>query len=181
MAETTFCELPFLTAPGRVMTPRRATERLVTAAAEHIGERCARVADVGTGSGAIAVSLARLAPRAEIWASDVSAAAVLLARANAHRFGVEDRVHIVHCDLLDELPGGLDLIVANLPYLPRGEDRPELAGEPEQAVYADGDGLVLYRRLLAEAQRKLGPEGAVLMQLHRRVLAAELRAFRAVA
>lgn len=181
MEHASFYGLPLLAAPGEVMTPRPATEQLVAAAAARIGPGFARAADVGTGSGAIAVALALAAPRAEIWASDVSAAAVLLARANAHRFGVEDRVHVVHCDLLDELPGGLDLIVANLPYLPRGEDRPELAGEPEQAVYADGDGLVLYRRLLAEAQRKLGPEGTVLMQLHRRVLVAELGALRAVA
>jgi release factor glutamine methyltransferase len=93
VAEAIFCELPLLTAPGRVMTPRRATEQLVAAAAERIDGRAARVADVGTGSGAIAVTLARLAPGAEIWASDVSAAAVFLARANARRFGVADRVH----------------------------------------------------------------------------------------
>jgi release factor glutamine methyltransferase len=139
------------------------------------------VADVGTGSGAIAVSLADAAPRAEIWASDVSAAAVLLARANAHRFGVADRVHAVHGDLLDPLPGELDLIVANLPYLPRGDARPELAGEPEQAVYAGGDGLGLYRRLFAEAQGKLRPDGAVLIQFHRRVLVAERSILRAAA
>jgi release factor glutamine methyltransferase len=167
--ETSFCGLPFLTAPGLVMTPRPATEQLVATAAARIGGRPARVADVGTGSGAIAVSLADRAPQAEIWASDVSAAAILLARANAYRFGVADRVHAVRGDLLDPLPGGLDLIVANLPYLPRGDARPELAGEPEQAVYADGDGLGLYRRLLDEAAAKLRPDGAVVLQLHRRV------------
>jgi len=170
MEHACFHGLPLLTAPGAVMTPRPATEQLVTAAAARSGPGFARVADVGTGSGAIAVALALAAPRAEIWASDVSPAAVLLARANAHRFGVEDRVHVVRGDLLEELPGGLDLIVANLPYLPRGEDRPELAGEPEQAVYADGNGLGLYRRLLAEADGKLRPDGTVLIQLHRRVL-----------
>jgi release factor glutamine methyltransferase len=171
--ETSFRGLPLLTAPGRVMTPRPATERLVATASARIGSRPARVADVGTGSGAIAVSLADAAPRAEIWASDVSAAAVLLARANAHRLGVAERVHAVRGDLLDPLPDGLDLIVANLPYLPRGEARPELAGEPEQAVYADGDGLGLYRRLLAAAAEKLRPDGAVVLQLHRRVLVFE--------
>jgi release factor glutamine methyltransferase len=172
MEQSSFCGLPLLTVPGEVMTPRPATEQLVAAAAARIGPGSARVADVGTGSGAIAVALALAAPRTEIWASDVSAAAVLLARANAHRFGVEDRVHVVHCDLLEELPGGLDLIVANLPYLPRGENRPELAGEPEQAVYADGDGLALYRRLLVDAAGKLAPEGAIAIQFHRRVFFA---------
>jgi release factor glutamine methyltransferase len=149
------------------MTPRPATEQLVAKASARIGGRAARVADVGTGSGAIAVALARAAPRAEIWASDVSAEAVLLARANAHRFGVGDRLHVIRGDLLEQLPGGLDLIVANLPYLPRDEERSELAGEPEKAVYADGDGLGLYRRLLAGAGEKLRPDGAVVMQLHR--------------
>jgi release factor glutamine methyltransferase len=179
--ETSFCGLPLLTAPGQVMTPRPATEQLVATAAARIGDRPARVADVGTGTGAIAVSLADAAPRAEIWASDVSAAAVLLARANAHRFGVADRVHAVRGDLLDPLPGELDLIVANLPYLPRGDARPELAGEPEQAVYADGDGLGLYRRLFAEAEEKLRPDGALVIQLHRRVFVAERSILRAAA
>jgi release factor glutamine methyltransferase len=174
--ETSFRGLPLLTAPGHVMTPRPATEQLVTTAAARIADRPARVADVGTGSGAIAVSLADAAPQAEIWASDVSAAAVLLARANAHRLGVAERVHAVRGDLLEPLPGGLDLIVANLPYLPRGDARPELAGEPEQAVYADGDGLGLYRRLLAGAAGKLRPGGAVVLQLHRRVLVFEREA-----
>jgi release factor glutamine methyltransferase len=168
--ETRFCGLPLLTAPGQVMTPRPATEQLVAAAAERIGDGPALVADVGTGCGAIAVSLALATPLSEIWATDVSASAVLLTRANALRFGVADRVHAERGDLLEPLPGGLDLIVANLPYLPRGEERPELAGEPEQAVYADGDGLGLYRRLLAEAHGKLRPGGAVAIQLHRRVL-----------
>lgn len=165
------------------MTPRRATEKLVAAAAERIGGRPARVADVGTGSGAIAVSLARLAPEAEVWASDVSAAAVLLARANARRLGVGDRVHVAKGDLLEPLPSDLNLIVANLPYLPE-LDRlgyPDLAGEPDRALYTSGDGLGLYRRLLRSAERRLSAGGAVIFQLHRRVHVAEraeLAAFR---
>lgn len=175
MNETRFCGLRLLSANGRVMTPRPASEQLVAVAASRIGDRPARVADVGTGSGAIAVSLALAAPRAEIWASDVSAAAVMLARVNAHRLGVGERVHVVRGDLLEPLPGGLDLIVANLPYLPRSDlDRyPELAGEPEDAVFADGDGLGLYRRLLYSAQERLSASGVVLIQLHRRVVAVE--------
>jgi HemK-like putative methylase len=175
MAQATFCELPLLTAPGRVMTPRRATERLVVAAGRHIGGRRARVADVGTGSGAIAVGLARVAPRAEIWASDVSAAAVALARANARRHGVADRVHVVKGDLLEPLPGQLDMIVANLPYLPAADRwrHPELAAEPEAALYAAGDGLGLYRRLFRSAEGRLRDDGVVMIQLHRRVLSFE--------
>jgi release factor glutamine methyltransferase len=175
MEEGSFFSLPLLTAPGDVMTPRPATESLVAAAAERIGDSPARVADVGTGSGAIAVALALAAPSAEVWASDVSPAAVLLARANAARFGVCERVHVVRGDLLEPLPGGLDLIVANLPYLPHGDRNlyTDLRAEPQHAVFAGGDGLGLYRRLLAAAERKLLPNGAVAIQLHRRVFVAE--------
>lgn len=165
------------------MTPRPATEQLVAAAADRVRGRAARVADVGTGSGAIAVSLARIAPEAEVWASDVSAAAVFLARANAHRFGVGHRVHVVKGELLEPLPRELDLIVANLPYLPASDrDRyPDLAEEPDKALYASGDGLGLYRRLLRSAEKRLSAGGAVVFQLHRRVHVAEraeLAAFR---
>lgn len=156
------------------MTPRAATEPLVAAALGLVGDGPSRVADVGTGSGAIAVSFALAAPRAEIWATDVSATAVALARANARRAGVSDRVHIFRGDLLAPVPGDLDLIVANLPYLPL-DDRgryPDLSAEPEEAVFAGGDGLGLYRRLLCSAEETLRPSGAVVIQVHRRVVVA---------
>lgn len=157
------------------MTPRPATEQLVAAAAARIGGRPARVADVGTGSGAIAVTLARLAPEAEIWASDVSTAAVFLARANACRFGAADRVHVVKGDLLEPLPADLDLIVANLPYLPAADRLryPDLTAEPDEALFAPGDGLGLYRRLLRSAEERLNAAGAAMIQLHRRLFVAE--------
>jgi len=175
MSEIFFAGIALATAPGLVMTPRSASEQIVAAAVERIGERPARVADVGTGSGAIAVSLALAAPHAEVWASDVSAAAVLLARLNAHRHGVGDRVHVVKGNLLAPIPGKLDVIVANLPYLPRSDSGryPDLAGDPQGAIYGDGDGLDPYRLLLASAEEKLTPTGAVVIQLHRQVLAAE--------
>jgi release factor glutamine methyltransferase len=175
MAHASFYGLPLLTAPGRVMTPRPATEQLVAAAAERVADRPARIADVGTGSGAIAVSLALAAPLAEIWATDLSTAAVVLARANARRLGVGDRVHVVRGDLLERVPGELDLILANLPYLPSGDRAryPELAGEPDEAVFTAGDGLGPYRRLLGSAEERLAPDGAVVLQLQRRVLMAE--------
>jgi len=172
---TTFYGLPLETAPGLVMTPRAASEQLVALAVSSIGQRAVRVADIGTGSGAIAVAIALAAPRAEIWASDVSAASVLLARANAHHLGVGDRVHVVRGDLLAPVPDELDLIVANLPYLPHAgrQLHPDLAAEPEDAVFAGGDGLGPYRRLLAAAEEWLRPDGAVVIQLHRRALMAE--------
>jgi len=164
------------------MTPRSASEQLVETAVERIGDQPALVGDVGTGSGAIAVAIALAAPHAEVWASDVSPAAVLLARANAHRFGVADRVRVVQGDLLTPLPNELDLIVANLPYLPRSErdEHPELAEEPEDAVYAGGDGLDPYRRLLVGAEEKLRSGGAIAIQLHRRVFSAEREGLAAI-
>jgi release factor glutamine methyltransferase len=186
VTETPFSGIHLLSSPGEVMSPRPATEALVDAAVELLGNRPARVADVGTGSGAIAVALALRAPRARIWATDVSGAAVELARANVSRHGLTERITVVHGDLLEGVPGGLDLIVANLPYLPERlrPERPELAGEPITAVFAPGDGLGHYRRLLAASATALRPEGALLIQLHRRMIAmsaAELRVSAAAA
>jgi release factor glutamine methyltransferase len=172
-----FASFPFTIAPGRVMAPRPATEALADAAVARVGNCPARVADVGTGSGAIAVSIALRAPAAEVWASDLSECAVRIARRNALRHGVADRVHVVQGDLLDPLPGSLDVIAANLPYLPdrlRGTaGYLEYEAEPELAIWAPGDGLAHYRRLLAGAEQLLAPSGALIVQLHREVLQAE--------
>ncbi len=140
-----------------------------------MGDRVAHVADVGTGSGAIAVALALRAPAARLWATDTSSAAVRLARANVSRHGLGDRVDVLHADLLDGVPGGLDLVVANLPYLPDSlrSERPELVGEPAEAVFAPGDGLGHYRRLLEACRCAVRPDGAVAIQLHRRVIVTE--------
>lgn len=156
------------------MTPRPASEQLVEAALARLGGGPGRVVDVGTGSGAIAVALAVAAPELEVWATDASAAAVDLARRSAALNGVAERVHVRQGDLLDPVPGELDLVVANLPYLPLGgrRDRPELADEPIAALFAAGDGLGPYRRLLREVEARLRPGGCVLIQLHRRVFEA---------
>jgi release factor glutamine methyltransferase len=160
-----FYDFSFAIAPGAVFTPRPATERLVDAALERLGPGRARVADVGTGAGAVAVSIALHRPRVEVFATDSSPAAVALARENARRHGVSDRVHVFHGDLLAGVPGVLDLVVANLPYLPpcRAVDFPS---EPVTAVVSSGDGLGHYRRLLAQATPLLRPGGSVLVQLH---------------
>jgi release factor glutamine methyltransferase len=163
-----------MAAAGRVMTPRPASERLIDAAVAITGDRPARIADVGTGSGAIAVALATALPRAELFGTDTSAAAVLLARENVARLRLGERVTIFHGNLLDPVPGALDLIVANLPYLPLAEANrhPELAGEPPEAVFAPGDGLDAYRALLAAGWERLTADGVLVIQLRRRVLAA---------
>src|SRR5581483_8027490 len=113
---TRFHGLTFVTDPGRVFSPRATTERLVDAALARLGTAPARVADVGTGSGAVAITLALRAPAVEVWASDTCGSALRLASLNAERLGAQ--VHLVNGDLLDGLPRDLDLIVANLPYLP---------------------------------------------------------------
>ena len=128
--QTTFHGLEFLTAPGRVFTPRATTEALVDAALELIDRRAIRVADVGTGSGVIGVSIAVAAPEVEVYATDVSADAVALARENASRHGVADRVHVFQGDLLGPVPSPVDVVVANLPYLPESEHHPEYDDEP---------------------------------------------------
>src|SRR6187431_734639 len=94
MEQTTFYGLPLLTAPGRVMSPRPASEQLVAASLELIGERPARVVDVGTGSGALAIAIASAAPRALLWATDTSADAVAVARANVLNHSLEHRITV---------------------------------------------------------------------------------------
>jgi release factor glutamine methyltransferase len=129
---------------------------------------------VGTGSGAIAVALAIARPQVEVWATDVNDAAVELARANAARHGVESRVHVLRGNLLEPVPDSVDVVVANLPYLPESERRPEYESEPDEAVYAPGDGLGPLRTLVALcADGKLAMPGWVFVQYHRDVLEAD--------
>lgn len=164
-----FHGLTFATDPGAVFTPRPTTEALVDAALARLGDRPGRVADVGTGSGAVAITIALRAPDVEVWASDSCGKAIALASRNAESLGA--RIHLVHGDLLDGLPHDLDLIVANLPYLEPGS-----AGyddEPPAAVFSTGDGLDHYRRLLSGAADHLSAEGGVLIQFDGRVLEAE--------
>lgn len=174
MTEVTFDGLVLLGAPGRVMTPRPASERLVAAAGARLAGRRSRVADVGTGGGAIAVAIANACPDAEVWATDTSRCAVLLARANVRLHGLDERVFVRQCDLLEDVPAPVDLIVANLPYLPASTaaEHPDLLVEPFDSVFAPDDGLGPYRRLVAAAREWLGDDGELLLQLHRRVFVA---------
>jgi release factor glutamine methyltransferase len=171
---TTFHGLEFLTAPGRVFTPRVASEALVDAVLARVDGRPARVADVGTGAGVIGVSIAVAAPQVDVFATDINADAVALARENAALNGVADRVHVLQGDLLEPVPGSVDVVVANLPYLPADDHRPEYDDEPPEAVYAPGDGDGPLQRLvrLCEAG-KLAMPGWVIVQYHREVLEAD--------
>jgi release factor glutamine methyltransferase len=174
MHDVRFNGLSLAASPGRVMTPRPATEQLVAAAVDCIGSCPARVVDVGTGTGAIAVAIAEAAPNARVYATDTSPYAVELARTNVRRHGLSERVTVRHGDLLDPVPGPIDLVVANLPYLAAADAGlyPDLAGEPASAVFAPGDGLGPYRRLLAACAERLDDDGSVIIQLHRQALEA---------
>ena len=183
MGHVPFCGLALATRPGVVMTPRPASERIVESALAAVGDGPATVADVGTGSGALAVAIAARAPQARVWATDASPAAVALACDNVRRHRLLHRVVVLEGDLLDPVPGTVDLVVANLPYLPFAE-RPrhaDLASEPADAVFAEQDGLGHYRRLLDACEERLAPGGTLVLQFRRAVLLAarhELAALR---
>jgi HemK-like putative methylase len=174
MKSFTFFGLELVACAGLVMTPRPASEKLVSAAIALVGDQPARVVDVGTGSGAIAIAIAAALPQAEVFATDTSAAAVALARLNVCRAGLSSRVTVLRGNLLDPISGRVDLIVANLPYLPITEAgrRPELANEPPEAVFAPGDGLGPYRRLIAASRRRMSDDGTLIIQFHGDVLTA---------
>ena len=148
-----------------VLVPNPDTETLVQLAVTWARENPARrrFADVGTGSGCIAVALAHFLPDAEVFASDVSAEALAVAARNAARNSVADRVHLTQGDLLHPAPEGLDAVCANLPYLEEGTVLPgEVLAQPKQALFG-GDRLV--RRLLEEAPAKLTAGGAVFAEV----------------
>src|SRR4051794_38034277 len=144
------------------MRPRPASEQLVATALAFLHGGPGKVVDVGTGSGAVAIAIANAAPEADVWATDTSPEAVAAARENVAAHGLEGRVEVRLGDLLDPVPGKIDLVVANLPYLPASDAGmfPDLAGEPAGAVFAPGDGLDPYRRLIAAGTHRLPPPGA---------------------
>ena len=155
----------------RVLIPRPETELLVERSLD-IAQRTAaplRIADIGAGSGAIAVTLAVHLSGATLYALDHSADALEVVAENARRHHVAARVHCLHSDLLSALPGPVDLITANLPYVTTGEWRelaPEIRDhEPRSALDGGHDGLALIGRLLATAGPYLRPAGAILLEI----------------
>jgi release factor glutamine methyltransferase len=155
----------------RALIPRPETELLVEHALEIAKHKTAplRIADVGAGSGAIAVTLAVRLPGATVHALDHSADALKVVAENARRHDVSDRVHCLHSDLLSALTGPVDLITANLPYVTTGEWQqlvPEIKyHEPRSALDGGPDGLALIRRLLETAEPCLRPSGALLLEI----------------
>lgn len=143
-----------------------------------VSRTTATVADVGTGSGAIATALAALLPEewsGRIVASDLSADALTIARANLNRHDRRRRVALVRGDLLTWCSGSLDLVLANLPYLrpEQVDNNPALSAEPALAFVSGDDGLEAIRRLIADLPRLLSAKAAVALEIdpsqHQRV------------
>lgn len=165
-----FWSLPFEVTP-EVLVPRPETETLVEAALALLPDPEAevRVLDVGTGSGAVALAIARERKKARVVATDLSGAALAVARRNAEALGVADRVHFAEGDLFDAVAGErFDLIVSNPPYLAAAEApalAPELAHEPRGALVAGREGTECLRRLAAEAPAHLAEAGALALEI----------------
>jgi protein-(glutamine-N5) methyltransferase, release factor-specific len=167
-----FMALDFEVTPA-VLVPNPDTEVLVQMAVAWAREagRPLRVADVGTGSGCIAVAVAHYAQDVEIWAGDLSSQALEVAARNVARHSLEQRVHLVCGDLMEPLPGTFDLVCANLPYLAAGAGLPaEVLSQPSVALYAGGDGAELVSRLLEAAPARLNPGGRVLVEVDPSIL-----------
>jgi release factor glutamine methyltransferase len=165
-----FYGLDFEVTPD-VLIPRPETELAVEAALEALAAPGSggRTVDVGTGSGCIAVAIAATRSDAAVVAVDRSRAALAVARRNALRHRVDDRVALVAGDLLTALSPRrpVDVVVSNPPYVPDGANvAPDVARhEPAAALYAGPDGLEVVRRLVAEAARVLRPGGCLVMEI----------------
>jgi release factor glutamine methyltransferase len=179
-----FWGLDFEVTPA-VLIPRPETEHVIEVVLARLGSRRStkasdaeyklaklRIADLGTGSGCIAITLARELPNAEIFATDISADALAVARRNAVRHAVDARVHLIECDLLgafSESPLPFDLIVSNPPYVGRNE-ADELAREvrdhePHAALFGGATGVEMYARLVEQAGALLRPGGILVLEL----------------
>jgi release factor glutamine methyltransferase len=154
------------------LIPRPETELLVETALQLTSpdDRLA-IADIGTGSGCIAIALAKYLPRAALFAVDLSAEALQVARQNAGRHQVSDRLTFLLGNLLEPLPTPVDLIVSNPPYVSQVDLKtpstsPEVQQyEPRLALDGGDDGLALIRQLLAQAKKKLEPKGKLLVEI----------------
>jgi release factor glutamine methyltransferase len=172
LGEAEFYGRPF-EVDHRVLIPRPETELLIervlafARVSQQVGRSLRQILDVGTGSGAIGVTLALELPTASLIAIDVSPDALDVARRNVQRHRVRDRVTLVHCDLLGS-GFDADVIVANLPYVPSREIdglQPEVRNEPLLALDGGADGLELYRRLFQQLRSVFSPTMALFAEI----------------
>ena len=153
-----------------VLVPRPETELIIEIATELAAEGLVwrRIIDVGTGSGCLAISLATEFPKAHVVATDVSAAALALARRNAERHGVAGRLTFIQSNLLDDVRETAELIVSNPPYLADSDVaklQPEVARyEPREALVAGPDGLSVIRRLFETVPARLAVGGRLVVE-----------------
>ncbi|MEI6240110.1 MAG: peptide chain release factor N(5)-glutamine methyltransferase [Planctomycetia bacterium] len=181
-----FFSLPFTVTPA-VLVPRPETEGLVVRVLDLCKPLATpRIVDVGTGSGAIAVTLAKHLPRARLAATDVSSAALAVARDNAVKHGVADRIDLFECDLLADprVAGPWDVVVSNPPYVRDDEfeslPRDVRLHEPKGALVAGPTGVEIVARLAAAAVDRLSPGGWLVVEIGPAVAAAAEAALAAV-
>ena len=160
-------ETELLVDQALALARRRTTDhRPPTTEATATSQSSVVVADIGTGSGCIAVAIAANLPGALVYATDLAPAALSVARRNVERHGLADRVRLLEGDLLDPLPEPIDLLLSNPPYTILAEiDEGVRRHEPRQALDGGPDGLAVYRRLLAAAPARLRPGGAVVLEI----------------
>jgi release factor glutamine methyltransferase len=152
----------------RVLIPRPESELLVEKALNLAqSRRIVTIADIGTGCGAIAISLALNLLRTKIYATDVSASALEVARINCCQHRVEDRISLLRGNMLDPLPETIDLIIANLPYVKESEvsQMGRTNFEPQLALSGGPDGLEKIRCLCQQVSMKIQPQGCLLMEI----------------
>jgi release factor glutamine methyltransferase len=153
---------------GDVLVPRPETEFVVEEALTlaRSTPEVRTIIDVGTGSGCLAVVLARELPATRVIATDISGAALHIAHRNAERHGLRGRIQFVRTDLLAGITTVADLMVSNPPYVPRGTAlQPDVARyEPAEALFGGRDGFEITRRLLADAPRCLAPAGRLVFE-----------------
>lgn len=163
---------------SRVLIPRPETELLVEEALK-FAQSCIThlpasqkpfvIADIGTGCGAIAISLALNLPQVKIYATDISSPALEVAQLNCANYHVTEQITILHGNLLDPLPEPVDLLVANLPYIKSAEISnlsPEITNfEPRAALDGGQNGLNKIRQLLKQTEGKIRPRGCLLLEI----------------
>lgn len=163
-----FFGLEFLVTPDTLI-PRPETELMVETAIQWVTSISAHtwVADVGTGSGCIAVALAKQAHNLTVIATDVSYPALIVALSNAQHHKVDDRIHFLQADLIPQITIPINLICANLPYIPT--DKLKKLGifgkEPQLALDGGEDGLALIGRMLYQAPYLIAPGGLILLEI----------------